>query len=248
MEELLMVPLGQVEDISLVGGKARALSQLIKSGFDVPPGFVVTAEASQKMSRELEKAILDDFDSLGARQVAVRSSAVAEDAKGAAWAGQLDTFLSIDRSHLLDAVKKCWGSANSPRARAYAKQKGLQTGAVAVVVQVMIPSEVSGVAFSVHPVTKNRNHMIIEVVRGLAEPLVSGEVTPDSYIIDKKTGQVIEIHTKGKKNMLTDKQITEVSDAVKRLEKYFAFPVDVEWTIAQGKLYILQSRPVTALG
>jgi pyruvate,water dikinase len=247
MTELLIIPLGQVEEARLMGGKARALSQLIDAGFNVPPGFVITAAAPDQMSTELEAAILVEFDGLGAEFVAVRSSAVAEDGANDAWAGQMDTFLNIDRSHLLNAVKKCWDSANSARAKAYAKQKSLAAGKVAVVVQAMVQGDVSGVAFSVHPVTQNANHMIIEAVPGLAESLVSGKITPDSYVLDKRSGKIIESHGQAGKNLLDNRRITEVAKTVGHLEEYFHFPVDVEWTFSGKELFILQSRPITTL-
>jgi len=248
MTELVLAPLGQVESVGLIGGKARALSQLINSGFNVPPGFVITAASLQQMSPELEKAVLESFDDLAAKLVAVRSSAAAEDGKNDAWAGQMDTFLNIDRAYLLNAVKKCWDSANSARAKAYAKQKNLAAGGVAVVVQAMVQGEVSGVAFSVHPVTQNPNHMIIEAVPGLAESLVSGETTPDNYVIDKRTGKTLENHLAGVEKLLSDKQIRQVAKTVGQLEHYFGFPIDVEWTFAGSQLFILQSRPITTLG
>ena len=188
------------------------------------------------------------FDGLGVEYVAVRSSAVAEDGSNNAWAGQMDTFLNIDQDHLLDAVKKCWASANSVRAKAYAKQKNLTVGRVAVLVQAMIQGDASGVAFSVHPVTQNPKHMIIEAVAGLTDSLVSGEATPNSYVIDKRNGKTIESHPQAGSKLLSDKQLTEVAKIIGQLEKHFRFPIDVEWTFADNKLFILQSRPITTLG
>lgn len=233
------------KDTSLVGGKALSLGRLIQAGFAAPPGFVITTETNDKMSIALQKDIFAYFDRLGSELVAVRSTAVAEDGANDAWAGQMDSFLNVERKEIITSIKKCWDSATSQRAKAYAKQKGLAAGKLAVIVQRMIHGDVSGVAFSVHPVSKNPNHMIIEAVEGLAESLVSGTATPDSYIVNKKDGKIVK--KAAPESLLSNKQVAEVADSVKRLEKYFKFPVDVEWTISSGKLYILQSRPITTL-
>jgi len=248
MAGLAIVPLGQVESVQLIGGKARALSQLVEARFSVPPGFVITTEVCDVMTPALQQAIFDSFDLLNTQKAAVRSSAASEDGAKDAWAGQMDTFLNVKRAGLIAAVKNCWSSASSARAKAYAKQKGLAAGPVAVVVQAMVDGDFSGVAFSVHPVRQNRNQMVIEAVPGLAEPLVSGAVTPDTYVIDKRSGRLLEDHAMGGKNLLTNRQITVVAKAVGRLEQFFGFPVDVEWTFSDDELFILQSRPITTLG
>jgi len=248
MAGLAIVPLGQVESVRLIGGKARALSQLVEGHFNVPPGFVVTSEVFDDMTPALQRAIFDSFDALSAQKVAVRSSAASEDGAKDAWAGQMNTYLNINRGKLIGAVRKCWQSAGSPRAIAYAKQKGLKAGPMAVIVQAMTQGDVSGVAFSVHPVTQNQDHMVIEAVAGLAEALVSGVTTPASYVISRRTGKIIESHEPSAERLLSERQVTEVAKTVGRLEQFFGFPVDVEWTFSGDKLFILQSRPITTLG
>lgn len=248
MIELAILPLGAIEDAELIGGKARVLSQLIREGFIVPPGFVVTTAVFGSMDAELRTAILDDFDLLGAKMVAVRSSAAAEDGKAAAWAGQMDTFLKVKRKDLIISVERCWASANSPRALAYAKQKSIKAGPVAVIVQRMVHGSTSGVAFSVHPITQDKNQLIIEAVPGLAESLVSGSATPDSYVINKKLGNVIREELQHRHPLLSELHIKELNRVVCKMEKFFGTPIDVEWTILKDKLFILQSRPITTLG
>jgi len=248
MADLAILPLGAVENVKLIGGKARVLSQLIREGFIVPPGFVVTTAVFGQVDAELKAAILDNFDLLSSRTVAVRSSAVAEDGKNDAWAGQMDTFLKVNRKGLMVAIERCWASANSPRALAYAKQKGLKAGPVAVIVQKMIHGGTSGVAFSVHPITQAKDQMIIEAVPGLAESLVSGSATPDSYVIDKKTGKVIGEELRHRRALLSAAQIHELNRVICAMEKFFGLPIDVEWTLVKNKLFILQSRPITTLG
>ncbi len=134
------------------------------------------------MPVDIAQQISEQFAKRGAEFVAVRSSATAEDSSSAAWAGQLDTFLNTTEETLLQNVQKCWASLFTPRAIFYRFEKGMhgQKISVAVVVQKMVQSEVSGIAFSVHPVTEDHNQMIIEAGFGLGEAIVSGQVTPDS--------------------------------------------------------------------
>lgn len=235
-----VIPLGEAGKSKSVGGKAASLARLIGGGFRVPPGFVVYDELDSS-------EILDAFDKLGAKFVAVRSSAASEDGAKDAWAGQLDTFLNVGREDLLDKIGACFDSAGSQRAQAYARQKNINAGQVAVIVQKMVPAEASGVAFSVHPVTNAKSKMVIESVKGLGEKLVSGQVTPNTYVIDKQTGKVAEKHSYNEKYGLADQQLKELVQAVAKIETLFGFPVDVEWTFADKELFILQSRPITTL-
>jgi pyruvate,water dikinase len=141
---------------------------------------------------------------------------------------------------------------------------------VAVVVQKMIDSEISGIAFTVHPVTQDRNQMIIEAGYGLGEAIVSGSVTPDSYVISKRDYSLIDINiaaqdreiikgasggtkwvkiskNRSEKQKLTGKQIVELAKICAGIEKHYKFPCDIEWAYKQGKFYITQSRPITTL-
>ncbi|MBT4824598.1 hypothetical protein HN695_05815 [Candidatus Woesearchaeota archaeon] len=304
------------KDVNLAGGKGASLGEMTKAGFNVPPGFVVIADAfdrfldetdlivevgaaldevdkevmhtienaSEKIQalinnteipKDIADEIVEEFNSLGTKFVAVRSSATAEDSARAAWAGQLDTFLNTTKKDLLENVRKCWASLFTPRAIFYRFEKGLhgEKISVAVVVQKMIEPEVSGIGFSVHPVTEDRNQLIIEAGFGLGEAIVSGQITPDSYVVKKKEGVIedISVNTQqkmlvkvdtvagvenkwqnipeetGKTQKLTEKQIKEVANIIIKLEKHYKFPVDIEWSIEKGKLYVLQSRPITTL-
>jgi pyruvate,water dikinase len=141
-----------------------------------------------KMPEDIAGEITQEFHKLGAEFVAVRSSATAEDSSSAAWAGQLDSFLNTTEETLLQNVQKCWASIFTPRAIFYRFEKGLhdQKISVSVVIQKMVASEKSGIAFSVHPVTEDRNQLIIEAGFGLGEAIVSGQITPDSYVVEKE--------------------------------------------------------------
>ncbi len=209
--------------------------------------LILAAEIPKDIAVEIKAA----FKNLGAKNVAVRSSATTEDSSSAAWAGQLESYLNTTEKNLFDNVKRCWASLFTPRAIFYRFEKKLhkQKIGVAVVVQKMIASEISGVAFSVHPITQDRNQIIIEASYGLGEAIVSGEVTPDSYVIEKEPRQIIDRVIQDKRNgaVLSDRQILGLSALVLHIEKHCGFPCDIEWAIKNGKFYILQSRPITTL-
>ena len=237
--------------------------------------------ASKKIEKSILKASIPKdiageikkfFKQLGTKYVAVRSSATAEDSANTAWAGQLETYLNTTEKNLLENIKKCWASLFTPRAIFYRFENKLnkQKISVAVVVQKMIESEMSGVAFSVHPVTQNKNQIIIEAGFGLGEAIVSGQITPDSYVVDKKSKRIADknIHTQAKgiyraknggtewrnisaktggKQALSDKKIIELSKIILEIENNLGFPCDIEWAFDEGKIYILQSRPITSI-
>ena len=225
----------------------------------------------KKFPEDLAEEILSDYKKLGAKYVAVRSSATAEDSKIDAWAGQLDSFLYVTKDNLLECVQKCWASLYTPRALFYRVERKMRRTqvSVAVVIQKMANSDVSGVCFTVHPVTRDRDQMIIESCWGLGEALVQGIITPDSYVIEKSTLNIIDINigaqekqiVKAKieteekpvpkkiqeKQKLTDKQIKELAKICIGIEKHYGDPRDIEWALEKGKFYIVQSRPITTL-
>jgi len=213
------------------------------------------------------------FDQLGAPLVAVRSSATAEDGADSAWAGQLDTYLGTTRDDLLNNIKRSWASLYTPRALSYRFQKKLMGSdiAVAVVIQEMVASEVSGVSFSVHPVTQDPNQLIIEAGFGLGEAVVSGLITPDSYVVRKSDLTILEdnpssqekgifLNSQGGsdwKELSPDQQtqkklkpdeIVGLARQVIRIESLFGYPCDIEWARKGDQWYILQCRPITTLG
>lgn len=225
-----------------------------------------------KMPTDLEKDIISNFKKLKAKFVAVRSSATAEDSSSASWAGELETYLNTTDKTLLLNVKKCWSSLFTPRAIFYRNEKRLLRTkvSVAVVIQEMVDSEISGIAFTVHPVTKDRNQIIIEAGYGLGEAIVSGSVTPDSYVLDKRDYSIIDINiasqekqiVKGatggtkwiaiaksaqEKQKLNGRQIVELAKICVGIEKHYKFPCDIEWAYKKGKFFITQSRPITTL-
>ena len=224
------------------------------------------------MPENIAKEIEEQFKLLDTEYVAVRSSATAEDGADNAWAGQLDSYLNTKKENLLEKVQHCWASLFTPRAIFYRFEKGLHTTkiSVAVVVQKMVNSEISGIAFSVHPVTEDRNQMIIEAGFGLGEAIVSGQVTPDSYVVEKEPRRIIDINVntqtrglyrvqtgcnewidipepKASSQVLTESQILEFTDLIMRIENHYGFPCDIEWAYEKNVFYIVQSRPITTL-
>jgi len=226
--------------------------------------------------KDLQKLITDSYDKSvkGAPNafVAVRSSATAEDLPDASFAGQQETFLNVKgHAMLLESVRKCWSSLFTPRSIFYRVQQGFKHRDVklCVVVQRMVNSDTAGIMFT-SDVTLGKPYSLIEGGWGLGEMIVSGTVTPDTYIVKKKD---LSIHNKivGKQSeymirneeggslrlevpearkaaqKITDKKIVEIAEAGNLIEKHYGKPMDVEWAIEDDVLYILQARPVTTL-
>jgi len=223
---------------------------------------------------ELEEAALSYYRQLGAEvPVAVRSSATAEDLAGASFAGQQETLLNVvGETALLAAVRRCWSSLFTSQAIFYRSQRGFDDRQVsmAVVVQKMIDSAKSGVSFTVDPVLRNHYQMVIEGVWGLGEGIVSGQITPDHYKLDRETYEIEFEFIPDKRIMfcqdeaggavkrpvpaglvaarvLTDDELRCLVDLGNRVEAHFGCPQDIEWAIENGVIYLLQSRPITCL-
>ncbi len=202
--------------------------------------------------------------------VAVRSSATAEDLPDASFAGQQETYLNVKgETYLLHKIRECWASLFTARATYYRHEKGFDHFKVglAAVVQRMVQSEKSGIAFSIDPVTNDKNKIVIEAVFGLGEYIVQGKVTPDHYEVSKPSFVVtnkqieyqnckfvrsgmgnreVQLHKKeGSIQKLTDNEIREVALLVNDIEKHYFFPQDIEWALEKGRVFIVQSRPIT---
>ncbi|MFH2019316.1 MAG: phosphoenolpyruvate synthase [bacterium] len=221
----------------------------------------------------IQKDILAAYDKLGNEPwVAVRSSATAEDLPEASFAGQQETYLNIKGdASLLVHVRKAWASLFEPRAIYYRVQKGFDHLKVylAVPVQRMVQSDISGIMFTLNPVTNDKKSIVIEAIWGLGENIVQGAITPDHYEVDKtemkitntKTvKQTIEMIKKGDrtynakvpksrqaKRKLTDAQVLELARLGKKLQQHYFFPQDIEWAIENGKLLCVQTRPITTM-
>jgi phosphoenolpyruvate synthase len=205
--------------------------------------------------------------------VAVRSSATAEDLPDASFAGQQETFLNVSgEDDLFDKIRKCWSSLFTARAIAYREKQGYahEDVKLAVVVQKMVNSEISGIMFTVDPHSGAKD-IIIEAGYGLGEAIVGGEVTPDTYVIDKskmditkkristqkwkyvrgKDGGCLKVDIPAgdeKKQKIPDSCILEIAEIGRQVEIHYQKPMDMEWCIEDGKAYLVQARPITAVG
>jgi len=248
--------------------KLREASSLIKNKI-----------SSSLMPSDIVSEIKGAYRKLGGELVAVRSSATAEDLPEASFAGQQRTFLNIQgEDEVVAAVQGCWASLFEPRAIFYRHQHGfdhLKVG-IAAPVQTMVQSEVSGVLFTVEPLTSDKTKILIEAIHGLGEAIVSGEVTPDLYLLDKEKFRIIdkkiskqewqlirnskispgELETsvrvpipasKQLEQKLTDEDIAALAKLGKMIEDLYQFPQDIEWAKQGTQLFIVQTRPVTTL-
>ena len=231
-----------------------------------------------KMPEDLKLNIIESYNKLCDGEedifVAVRSSATAEDLPDASFAGQQDTYLNIKGAdEVVDAVQRCFASLFTPRAVFYREQKGFDhfQVALAAVVQKMVNAEKAGVLFTVNPINQNYDEMVIEGAWGLGEGVVSGTVSPDTYIIDKtdlsikdiyiarketmfvkdENGETREIPTPEdlkEKRVLSDEELKKLAEKGILIEKHYNRPMDIEWALESGEVYMLQARPITTLG
>ncbi|WP_199506067.1 PEP/pyruvate-binding domain-containing protein [Geodermatophilus sp. TF02-6] len=297
----VVVPLQDASryDVALVGGKGAGLGELVRQGWRVPAGFVVTTAAyveavaaagvpvaervaaddlaglraeiaAAPLSAEVRREIVTACAALGDGPVAVRSSATAEDLPGAAFAGQQDTHLGVvGDDAVVDAVRRCWASLWTDRAVAYRRRLRMapEEVRIAVVVQRMVDAEVAGVLLTADPVTGDRHRLVVEASSGLGEAVVSGLVTPDHYELDRR-GRV-RVSTAGRREVVVRSApgggtVTDAGDpgGVARLSRAVLAelartgtavaeragrPQDMEWALADGRLWWLQARPMTAL-
>jgi pyruvate,water dikinase len=224
---------------------------------------------------ELREELLASYDELGDEEqafVAVRSSATAEDLPDASFAGQQETFLNVTREDLVSRVKRCWASLFTKRAIYYRNEQGFDHEKVdiAVVVQRMVDAEKSGVMFTSHPST-GEARIIIEAAWGLGEAVVSGSVSPDNYVVDRRTNEVLDETVAQKKvqmvrdeesgstvtldvpeekrgeRVLTDEEIATLVKLGETAEDHYDEPQDVEWALVDGEVFMLQSRPITTI-
>jgi pyruvate,water dikinase len=244
--------------------------QLQQASVDIQQ-IIINSGMPQSLAQEIRQA----YAQMGSGLVAVRSSATAEDLPDASFAGQQSTYLNIQgQPEVLEAVKGCWASLFNARAifyRAEQKFDHFKVG-IAVVVQRMVQSQVSGVMFTLEPVTSDKTKILIEAVYGLGEAIVSGEVTPDLFLLDKEELRILnkQIHKqewqliknpsieKGLQNIkvpippadqakqkISDEEVVHLAALGKQIEQHYQFPQDIEWAMENNRYYITQARPVT---
>lgn len=228
-----------------------------------------------EMPEEIKAGIIENYKKMSEGNkiyVAVRSSATAEDLPDASFAGQQATFLNVSgEENTVKAVKDCWASLFGARAIYYRQEKGFDhfKVGIAVPVQMMVPSEKSGIMFTIDPVTNDKSKIIIEAGYGLGEAVVSGSITPDRYIVDKETLQILDKEINAQEFMitkvdednkeipleadkktaqkLTDEEIIKTATIGKKIEEHYNWPQDTEWGIVGGEVFMLQARPVTTI-
>lgn len=265
---------------TLVGGKAASLSRLA-AAHRVPPGFALTSKALGLAAPDLARGevpaglraqIEAAYDSLGGPPVAVRSSAIDEDGDAHSFAGQHETFLNVRGSDAIaEALVLCFASAFTQRALDYRLHVGLPVDHIglAVLVQELIPADVSAVVFSANPIDGSLDEIVINASFGLGESIVGGTTTPDTIVVGKEDLRV-RSRTIGEKRLmtvvapggtkeletpallcalpcLTDDQAVELAVLARRLEEALGAPVDVECALHGDLLYLLQARPITTL-
>jgi pyruvate,water dikinase len=219
----------------------RELQELVAA--TEPPTEKITAAYEKLVGVRLTST----YKVVGNKKVAVRSSAVAEDSEAASYAGQQETYLFVEGAEeVCRRVVDCWASFFSERALFYRSQKGsLEDLRMAVVVQKMVDPEKSGVIFTVDPVRRRRDRMVVEAVRGIGEQVVSGEVTPDHYTLDRrgkvKREKIVD------DRVLTDEELQRLGDLGRQLEERHGVAQDIEWAMVGEEIYLLQSRPVTTM-
>jgi rifampicin phosphotransferase len=288
-------------DLDQAGGKAANLGELLAHGFPIPSGFVVCADhyrdalsridpsddAEVIRRRLITNALADDLhrDILAAHAqiqaardrpviYAVRSSATAEDLGDASFAGQHDTYYYVTEDTLSAMIRKCWASLWSDAAVSYRASRGIEHAGVmmAVLVQDMIPSDVSGVTFTANPVSGDTSEIVTDATWGMGAAIVDGRVSPDHYVVDRANLTVVEKRIANKKFMvsaelpdaeqrmsdvpfdrrqtssLTDDMLLEATRWGIRAADYFGCPQDVEWAVHDSRYFMLQSRPITIMG
>ena len=201
--------------------------------------LILKGNISDEIISEIKKAL----KKLNAEYVSIRSSAVSEDSLKASFAGLHDTFLNVRAKiePVLENVKRCWASLFNDRAVIYRiKKKIPHLEGMAVIVQEMIPAEVSGVTFTVH--LTNENVLLIEYTSGTGELLVSGEIMPNSAIINRSS---LEVNKNDYDDLLSDEILKEFAKIFLKIESVFGTPQDIEWCYYSSNLWILQSRPIT---
>jgi pyruvate,water dikinase len=265
------------EHAQLVGAKAVALGVLRRAGLAVPPGFCLTAEAvrliatgagASRAVAELEEALRRS----GLQRVAVRSSALAEDGMRASYAGQFESFLNVSgREAIISAIVECWASQHRAEVASYEQTFGSgSANGMAVLVQEQVMAEAAGVLFTLNPLNGDEDEMVIEAVWGLGSALVSGAISPDQYVVDAWGGSLRSFRPGNQHWVAVPAQdqgirVEPLPEAVRgkpvlgqelvqklvhlgiAAQELFGYPLDIEWALARGELFILQARPITRI-
>ena len=251
--------MGRIENLS---------SEINENNFQEKSKEIKNLILSGKTPEEIASKIEENLNKLNVQYVSIRSSAVSEDSLTASFAGLHDTFLNVktDLDIVLENVKKCWASLFNERAVIYRLKKKIpHLEGMSVIVQEMIPAEISGITFTVHPT--DEKSLLVEASYGIGDMIVGGRVEPDDYVVDRETLEIVEkkIGRKNKmstveseeikvigikkelaeKQVLSDDKIKEITKTCLKVKDIFNYPQDIEWCISNDKLWLLQSRAIT---
>ncbi len=236
-------------DITKIGGKAANLAKLTGKFPNIPQWFALSTDAysdyqkdkintEQIIKQELEQALVGFDNTL----FAVRSSIQGEDGKNHSFAGQFETYLNVTREDIFAKILLVWQSTNADRVKLYQKQNKTTTFLPAVLIQAMVNADYAGVAFAVNPINANVKQTLVSAVTGLGDKLVDGSANAYNYIVENDT--IIE---SAQENVLSDNQVLTIAKLTHAVSKHFSLYQDIEWAIADDKLYLLQSRAITTL-
>lgn len=235
----------------LVGGKAAVLGELAVEGFPVPSGFVVASAAAENPDG-LASVLAVAAVRVGSGRFAVRSSGAVEDLPDASYAGLYESYLGVESANLAEAVLRCIAAADADRVRAYRDRRSSSEGVgarprMAVLVQRMVDAVAAGVAFTANPVSGDRGEIVVTAVRGLGERLVSGESIGEDWV--SRAGQATRVRpSPDGASVLDPGQAVRVAELAARVADRYGYPQDIEWAIdTDGRLWLLQARPMTAL-
>ncbi|WP_405269850.1 phosphoenolpyruvate synthase [Methanobrevibacter sp.] len=253
-----------INDTKALQAAAEEIKNMIKESSIPEDMIIMIREAYNQLCQRVGE---DDTD------VAIRSSATAEDLPEASFAGQQDTFLHVaGDDEVIEYIRRCWASLFEARAIFYREENNFEHSKVyiAVVVQKMANADKAGVMFTAHPST-GEEIALIEGSWGLGESVVSGDVTPDNYQVDKANNEILNVtisdkkvmytndengtsvrvdvpEEKRKERVLSDEELIELTEMGKRIQKHYGEPMDTEWAFENGELFLLQARPITTLG
>ncbi|ALB44970.1 PEP/pyruvate-binding domain-containing protein [Clostridium beijerinckii] len=253
--------------------KGQDINEILEASKDIS-SWIEEAQMPIEIQKELNIAFDSLYKKMGVGEkmsVSVRSSATAEDLPTASFAGQHETYLGIyGKENVIKHVKKCWASLWSSQAINYRISMNFEHLKVdlAVVVQAMIDSEAAGVMFTANPVNGKRDEILISAGYGLGEAVVSGLITPDSFVLSKK-GDIKEKNlgskeinikltkrgivtekvpdSKRKSYCLESNELKQLTKLAELVEKHYGSPQDTEWALSEGKIYLLQARPITTM-
>ena len=246
-----LLPLENIID-EAVGGKAKGLARLINLDLSVPKGFVIINAHAGEYPHDLLQA----YAMLGNGKVAVRSSALGEDAGDHSFAGQFETILNVQGEKALkQAIDACVRSLQNERAAAYQQSREhQQETTMCIVVQNMVDAAYAGVLFTANPVNGRHDHLVVDAVVGLGESLVSGEASSDHYVLSNNGSMsgfdtIVEEILAGSERLLSEKQLQQLANEARGAARQMEEPLDMEWAIDHsGRLFWLQARPITTIG